>query len=161
MFARPFAAAVCILFFAVSLQIGDNEKLPPLNQKVLDFATAQLGKQVGDGECWTLGVQALAAANAKLPGKGGYGFLVFGRELDPKEKPLPGDILQFTGAKLVSKNGGWAEMVQHTAIVVQADGTKYEVLHQNFNGVRKVAKLKIDMNDMKAGKVQIYRPQPQ
>src|SRR5262245_52686265 len=40
-----------------------------LNAKVLQFAQGQMGKQVGNGECWTLAHDALAAAGAKRPGQ--------------------------------------------------------------------------------------------
>ncbi|HET9954420.1 MAG TPA: hypothetical protein VFQ61_07945 [Polyangiaceae bacterium] len=36
-----------------------------VNQKIQAFASSRVGQQVGDGECWTLAEQALAAAGAK------------------------------------------------------------------------------------------------
>ena len=50
-----------------SLDLIKDKELPAVNEQVLKFAEASLGKQVGNGECWTLADQALASAKAKRP----------------------------------------------------------------------------------------------
>jgi hypothetical protein len=138
---------------------GDSEP-PPLNAKVLKAAEAKLSKQVGDGECWSFVDATLAAVRAHRPNQGGYGRFVFGRELKRGEGVLPGDIVQFTGARFVSKNGGRAEAPQHTAIVTVVDGTTYSLLHQNWGGVRRVVRSRLDLAEMTAGRATFFRPQP-
>jgi hypothetical protein len=150
------------LGFLETYPVGAGEKdkeLPPVNEKVLKYAEAQLGKQVGNGECWTLADEALAAAEAKRPGRGGYGIYVFGRELKADEAPLPGDIVQFYQAKFVSKNGAWSEMYQHTAVITEVKGGKIEVLHQNYNNVRKVGRWRFDPKELTKGKMLFFRPE--
>ncbi|HVK13128.1 MAG TPA: hypothetical protein VM597_30525, partial [Gemmataceae bacterium] len=48
------------LFAAQVVVASDAE-----NEKVLAFAKSQLGKQVGDGECWSLANEAMKAAGVK------------------------------------------------------------------------------------------------
>jgi hypothetical protein len=84
---------------------------------------------------------------------------VFGRELKADEAPLPGDIVQFDKAKFVAKNGSWSEMPLHTAVVAKVDGTKVDLLHQNWNNSRQVSRLRINLADLTKGKVTIFRPQ--
>jgi hypothetical protein len=138
---------------------GDKKSFPELNEKVLKFAKSHFRKQVGNGECWTLADQALAAANARRPGTNGMGPFVFGRELKPREKVLPGDIVQFTNVLFLFKRGGGAQTPQHTAIVSRVRGTQIEILHQNWNGIRRVGKFQLDRADLKKGKMAFFRPQ--
>src|SRR5262249_12326025 len=49
---------------------GPAAPKPLLNQKVLAYGQAQLGKEVGNGECWTLVDEALKAAGADTSGDG-------------------------------------------------------------------------------------------
>jgi hypothetical protein len=150
----------CGLLLVRAAGAGDKDKeLPTVNEQVLKFAESNFGKQVGNGECWTLADQALASAKAKRPGRNGYKAYQFGRELKADETPLPGDIVQFEMAKFVSKKGGVAEMLQHTAIVAKVTGAKFEVLHQNWNNSRDVSRFRFDLTDLKNGTVTFFRPQ--
>ena len=157
--ARPGMLVLCCGFLLAHAAFADDKKLPPVNEEVLKFARASTGKQVGNGECWTLADQALAAAKGKRPGRNGYGTYVFGRELKADEAILPGDIVQLMQAKFVAKNSQF-EMPQHTAVVTQVDGSKIEILHQNFNNSRQVAEFSFDKTELTKGKVTFYRPQP-
>jgi hypothetical protein len=129
--------------------------VPDLNLKVLSYARDHVGQQVGDGECWTLAKEALEAAGAKLPVQ-----YTFGRELRAGEPALPGDVLQFTSVRLDHKDHSWQTLgtPHHTAIVVQADGEVYSVLHQNMGGVKTVVPGKFNLADKTSGTVQIFRP---
>src|SRR5262249_30866524 len=73
-------------------EADDPKSLPPLNRKVLQFARDNLGKKVGNGECATLAVEALAAAGARLPTPEESLVRAWSRRLRAEEKPLPGDI---------------------------------------------------------------------
>jgi hypothetical protein len=140
--------------------LGEEKKLPPINARVLEFVKSRIDTQVADGDCWKLVGAALATAGARRPGRNGYQVYVFGRLLKPSEAILPGDVVQFSGAKLVSRNGARYDMPRHTAIVASVNGTVIEILHQNWNGVRHVTRLRLDLGDLRAGEVSIFRPQP-
>ena len=129
-----------------------------LNAKIVKFAEDHLGQQVGDGECWTLANEALIASG----GKPADGF-VLGRELEPDEPPLPGDIMQF---KSVVLQDGFSTIYlgepDHTAIIEQVLGPQvYGVLEQNSGGRKTVAANRLDMTKMKSGTYKIFRPLPQ
>ncbi len=167
---------------AVLLLGADTSKgpaVPEVNKKVLAFVEAQLGKQVGDGECATLVVRALQAADVP---PSSYSFR--GREYVWGElvrtvtagtnltgPALPGDILQFRDAifKGRTRRGTYeAGYPHHTAIVaaVKNDGKVLEILHQNVGGPddkegRVVQRATLRFDDLqKGGWVKIYRPQP-
>ncbi len=136
-----------------------EKALPPLNQKVLDFATAHKGKKVGNGECWTLADRALEAAGARQPSRNGVGPFDFGRPVKRGQKILPGDVIQFARAYFRGQNYE-VDLPQHTAIVSRAKGTRVTLLHQNFAGKRIVQLTPIDLKDLKRGEYKIYRPVP-
>src|SRR5262249_29240638 len=71
-----------------------------LNQKVLSYAQGMLGKQDGNGECWTLVDNALRSAGADASGDSNY---VFGQAISVGSVS-PGDVIQFTRAHFVHTN---------------------------------------------------------
>lgn len=126
-----------------------NQYVPELNRKTLAFATARQGKRVGDGECWTLAARALEDAGARR--KGSFGF---GRKLGVRDSILPGDVIQFFKVKL-----GPHSMPQHTAIVYEVLGSeKLTMIHQNSDGEKFVSLLTIDLDQVKTGSIDFYRP---
>lgn len=129
-------------------------KYSPFNQQVLDFALANMGKQVGGGECAHLATEALKANNGQRMKHVGKTY-VWGRELAPTEKVIPGDIVQMEDC--IFSNGSKAP--HHTQIIWKVLGPgKYEVLEQNWAGRRTVGGGKLDVNSLKEGTVVIYRP---
>ncbi|MES2560776.1 MAG: hypothetical protein V4590_13610 [Bacteroidota bacterium] len=136
------------------------EVLPPTNAKIVEYVKGVVGKKVGRGECWDLANEALTYANAKweFPTK-------FGRPIDyKKDKILAGDLIQINNVVMENKTDTsivrW-KMVEHTAIVyATAEKGKIKIAEQNVNGVRKVMLSDWDLNDVKSGKLQFYRPQP-
>lgn len=134
---------------------GTNATTPDLNRKVLEFATNNLGQQVGNGECWTLAAESLKQANAQ-PARG----YTFGRELGAGEKPLVGDIMQFTSCRFQDRNfTAIMGLPNHTAIIYAVDGTKLTFIHQNF-GSKNVTLLTLDMMTLASGNYTTFRPQP-
>ena len=127
--------------------------IPYLNQKVLEFATYNLGKQVGSGVCWELGADALAYANAEPP----HGQ-VFGDQVSLTSM-LPGDILEFDNARFVGANY-WLSLgaPYHTAIVSAVDGNSIAMLNQNVNGIKLVQITIIHLADLQSGTIAVYRP---
>lgn len=136
------------------------ETFPPTNIKIVEYVNTVIGKKVGRGECWDLANEALTYANAKweFPTK-------FGKPIDyKKEQVLAGDLIQINNVVMQSRTDTslvkW-KMVEHTAIVYSTlDKTHIRIAEQNVNGVRKVMLSNWNLNDVKSGKLQFYRPQP-
>ncbi len=126
--------------------------IPDLNRKVVAFAVANLGRRVGDGECWTLAAEALKQSGAQPPK--GY---VFGRAI-PLKEAKPGDILQFRSARFeTARERKLLGTPHHTAILYATRDGKTFVLNQNF-GSKKVTTLDLDFGDLVSGSVIVYRP---
>jgi hypothetical protein len=146
-----------------------------LNQKVLDFSRKNLGKQVGDGDCFTFAAAALKAAGAKLgfkhspgPGDAVWGALVYTLELKNRalvenkakgQRVQPGDIIQFRDTTFAGA-GYSLSAFQHSAVVVAvgAGGKDLTVLHQNWNDKKTVQQTLFRLKDLKKGWVRVYRP---
>lgn len=163
-----------VLFGVVALT-GTVEKAkaydPALNAKVVAFAQAHLGQQVGDGQCWALADQALAAAGAHRPGQGGWGVYTFGESYRAwgyiywrhrvgwmTYRIKPGDVIQFEGVKFVYPDGSWNDFPHHTAIVLSVSGTKIGLIQQNSDGVMKVSTGTIDLAMKKSGTMTFFHP---
>jgi hypothetical protein len=131
-------------------------KLPPVNKAILDFTFANYGKQVNDGECAMLAVDAFRHAKAK-PIQHKDKTYVWGQELKPEDTVFAGDIVQLEDAKF--SNGGSAP--HHTQIIrrVLSKG-QYEVLEQNAGGRRTVGIGQLNVKLLTQGTVVFYRPQP-
>jgi cell wall-associated NlpC family hydrolase len=133
-------------------------RVPPPNSQIakdiVRFATSQIGKQVGNGQCWTLAAEALRAAGAEPPK--GY---TFGTEI-PLQQIQPGDILQFTTARF-DEPGYWAIMgtPNHTAVVYSL-GDRTFILHQNVGGKKYVQTFDLDFDNLTSGRVQAFRAVP-
>src|SRR5262249_33234739 len=117
--------------------------IPPLNQKVLEFARGNVGKQVGNGECTVLAVEAFKHAGVqRFPRLKDEGDYIWGRPVDSFREALPGDVLQFRDAVFERKR--WLSRTRwerwrhdyphHTAIIadVKEGGRLVTMLHQNI-----------------------------
>jgi hypothetical protein len=133
---------------AASVEVGE------INRRVVSFAAENLGRQVGNGECWTLAAEALKHAGAQPPD--GY---TFGQAIG-NDQIQPGDVLQFKSARFDLPNSYiLMGMPHHTAIVYSLNGDQIFVLHQNF-GKRVVSILDFRLETMAQGTMQAYRPLP-
>lgn len=182
MTTRAAVGAVAVVL-AAGLAAADDPAT--VNEKVVAFAKAKRGEQVGNGECWTLAHEAVKAAGAKSsgaykdsPAKGDYvwGEPVYatgfenGKAFEERPraglKPQPGDVIQFRDAKFEGRlpGGGTysATAGHHTAVIsaMSKDGTIWGVLHQNHNGKKTVIEGTLVLGDLRAGWVRVYRPQP-
>ncbi len=100
---------------------AQQDSLPKVSRRIVEFVREHMGERVGRGECWDLAAAALNAAGAKWDGD--YGF---GREVDPDREPvLPGDIVQFEGVEFKWEEGRdvhTIRMPHHTAVVLEVLG---------------------------------------
>jgi hypothetical protein len=149
-----------LVFITLILFSFTSDEIPVTNRKVLEYVKTVIGKKVDRGECWDLANQALTYANAKweFPTK-------FGKPVNYKtEMIIPGDIIQINNVTMESKTATsivrW-KMKEHTAILFDVkENGKVMVAEQNVNGMRKVQVNEWNLNDVKSGKMQFYRPQP-
>lgn len=127
--------------------------LPPLNERVLNFATNNIGNQIGRGECWDLADQALRQSGAE-PARG----YTFGDRIDV-EDVIPGDILQFTTVR-VDEPGYWVVMgtPNHTAVVQAVGEQRLFILQQNFDGKRYVTTFEFNPDSVTSGTLEAFRP---
>jgi hypothetical protein len=138
--------------YAVSLPTANPQTQPAasLGDKIVAFARAQLGRQVGDGECYDLADLALLHAGAKsAPAYGeitGDADYVWGQPVALRDAQ-PGDIVQFHNFSLkttitgtvMSPYGGYGtsqrwetdEREHHTSIVERNLGGTLILLEQN------------------------------
>lgn len=124
-----------------------------VKEKVIEFAKNHMGKKVDTGECWDLAKAALDYANAdwKSP-------FEFGDKIDMKKQALaPADILQFTNVKFVFPMRSMS-FPQHTAIIYKVNKNEITIFQQNFNNKRYVDTLTINLDNIKNGKIDAYRP---
>jgi hypothetical protein len=135
------------------------DTIPELNQKILELVDMQIGKTVGNGECWDLAALVLNQNGTKWDGA-----YKFGRKVNPKKECIyPGDIIQFEGVKIRYVKGRTVfteTMAHHTAIIREVKGKGIFILaHQNtaFSG-RKVGLSVIDLSTIISGKYQVFRP---
>ena len=126
-----------------------------LNEAILQFASEHLGQQVGNGECWTLAAEAMAAAGAAPPKLYDFGDEVALDEI------VPGNILQFEEAYFRGVDY-YLQMgaPHHTAIVVSVDRSKVTLLNQNVNGSKVVMYSVINLLELKSGSITAYAAQP-
>lgn len=125
-----------------------------LNQKIIQWASGQVGKQIGAGECWDLAnsaaKQAGAGTSSDFGPEGIDDDYVWGDEVDLKDV-LPGDILQYRDWTMTtstnvdvtfSDDSGWVDPTEaevghdhHTSIVQTNPGAgALKVLEQNDKG---------------------------
>jgi len=128
----------------------------PVNKGLLDFAEANLSKQVNNGECAMLVTDGLKSARGKPCVHVGTSY-VWGREVSPNDTVLPGDIVQLEECDF--KNG--ERWPHHTRVIRKVLApSRYEVLEQNVNGRRTVEPGQMDLSQLTKGQVAIYRPLP-
>ena len=126
-----------------------------LNQKVVIWASGQVGKSIGAGECWDLADRALAQAgaggSADFGPTGDDADYVWGTEVNDLKDAQPGDILQYRDYLMTTKTTvdvtfddqsgyeSWSEATDgrphHTAIIATMPGNgALTVLEQNHRG---------------------------
>lgn len=147
---RNFISGV-LLFTFCAVQAQDSASV---NKKMVSFCEKNVGKKVGNGECWDLAKESLNFSGATWTPPYDYGNIIL-----PTKTVLPGDVIQFEKVKIVYPDKSWKELPHHTAIVYKVLGPgKYVIAEQNSNNKKFVALNEIDLNYVKKGKFTIYRP---
>lgn len=126
-------------------------------QAIVDFSNENLGKGVGDGECWTLADRAYQVAKIQRPGGD---LRVWGREIDlEEEEALPGDIVEIEKATFKNSDGSTTKIPnQHTSIVAKVGKRgQLEVFEQNIGGNKTVQVNRLEIRALESGSLKIYR----
>ena len=122
------------------------------------WALSQRGKRIGRGECTDLVVQHLAISGGRPGDFRSYRNYIWGA--------LPsgirtGDIIQFEECKFrYTTPTSWYEqyMPHHTAIIVGANGSTLQILHQNAPIGGPVKLETLDLSKKTQGTYTIWRP---
>ena len=171
----------------IPLSANELEKAADLyGSGVVRFCQAQLGRQVGNGECWTLAHDALESVQGSVQPKVMvsqgkiHGQCIYRQEgqsvrWGDLDSVRPGDIVQYLECKFERRENGRlvfsssAGAPDHTSykprnfeltnrVVTGKRGGTIDILHQNVGGVRKVQKGDLIVNELVSGKLWIYRP---
>ena len=171
--ASLIVALMCLPSVAVAAE--DSEQPPELNRKIVRFCKNNLGKKVGNGDCYFFANHAINTSGGSRPlrnhpGAADYvwGKLVYYREQTKSETKttgktrsiLPGDIVQFRNARFSGKNWSYS-FAHHSAVIVHTanNGDRMRVFHQNYNGKKHVTELTLHAHTLKKGWFRVYRPQ--
>lgn len=133
--------------------------LIPVGEEIAAWAHSVLGTRVERGECWDLAQVALDHHRCLWSR-----VYEYGRKLSPREAARPGDIIQFHKARFEwtepDRSRHWLDLgePEHTAIILVSSGRQIRVAHQNFNHVRKVTALDINLAHHRSGRYEIFRP---
>ncbi len=160
--------ALSVIMVPAFAQTADDD---PLLAKIVDFAKANMGKTVGNGECAGLAAQALKAAGAKPRARVGYpaaNDYVWGEEVllieaapdgvkmtGTFEDVKPGYIVQFSNVKFQR-----AHFAHHTAIVESINRKRLGLLQQHIGGHRFVVEGAVRIDKLASGWMRFYRPLP-
>jgi hypothetical protein len=137
---------------------------------IANFAVKAVKEQkvIGNGECWTLANDAIAAAGAWPPmwrstfqeGALNFGTLIGVVDRNNKDaitKAQPGDILQFYNACLMVE-GQSIQIAKHTGIVAKVTGgTRVMTIEANVAYVKTPQAQWRDFNGLLSGKVKVWR----
>ncbi|MEO8591489.1 MAG: hypothetical protein ABI432_19060 [Flavobacteriales bacterium] len=139
--------------------MAEQDNVPALNQRVVDFVKGKMGKKVGAGECWDLAAEALNTAGARWDGLYGFGEVVDWK----KAEVFAGDIVQFENVEVERREGDMVRRERyghHTAVILEVrEKGVYTIGQQNMQGLgRKVGLGELAMSDVRGGKIVFYRP---
>lgn len=133
---------------------AEKKRIAEIPAKMEAYCRGQMGKQVGNGECWTLADEAFKACGLKRPGGD---LRVWGRLVDwKKEELLPGDIVEYRSAKF---DNGSSTGPEHTSVVIKGGKRGIMIAEQNWSGNKTVRETGFDPKGLNSGEIMIYRPQ--
>jgi hypothetical protein len=159
-----FKIILIILLSISSLDASAQEKLPIINQRIIQYVQGVVGKQVGRGECWDLADEALTKSGARFDKSSEKTLYIFGEEYNPqKQIILPGDIIQFQKVVVKYQEGNMImteSFTHHTAIVYEVNNNhQIRLAHQNTSRTgKKVGISTLNLENVQKGKMFFYRP---
>jgi hypothetical protein len=149
-------------------------------EKLASWCENQIGKQVGNGECWTLANDGLTAVASECKARRQepcmasqsyvHGALLY-QQICPRPPQSPegilaagvarGDIVQFWKARFEARDGrSWksAGAPDHTAVVIGVERNgELRVLEQNIGGVKIVKEGSYNVGELIEGELRIFR----
>ncbi len=156
---------ILIILLSISSQDAPaQEKLPIINQRIIQYVQGVVGKQVGRGECWDLADEALTKSGARFDKSSEKTLYIFGEEYNPqKQIILPGDIIQFQKVVVKYQEGNMImteSFAHHTAIVYEVNNNhQIRLAHQNTSRTgKKVGISALNLENIQKGKMFFYRP---
>jgi len=141
---RKASSYFLLIYLPVVIGFSSN-KLPPVNQKVINYVNSVLDTQVGNGECWDFTV------SAQYYSKSSNSIIV------KESKALPGDFISFRNVILEDKSSQTVLVNHHAIIYTVTDKGLFIVAHQNHNSKRKVHLSQMDINSKIQGDIFITR----
>lgn len=171
---RMYALGVGLLLSPMT--VSAQESPGSLGDQVVSYLTERLTQRVGGGSAWHMAVEALRVSGAEFiaeelgtdsPNEGDrvWGTLVtrIGRsdgltDSSPQSAASPGDVIQFRSAEF----DGMVLPEIYTAVVAEVNeaGRPSSMFCQNYNRVRTVQKMDLDVTALTSGWMRIYRPKP-
>lgn len=142
----------------IQLALNEAKKIGPTNLKLLQFILDNYSKQIGDGQCYAVGKEAMQFAGCQPPN-----MYTFGKPISNLSDVAPGDIMQFNWAKYVGKTpngnnytktaGSEKSQGHHTAVVFlnKNNGKEIVCLEQNIGGYQKVMHRSYVLGDKVSG----------
>jgi len=133
-------------------------------EAVARWCEGHIGRQVGNGECWTLAADALEAVGAMRSVCFVHGAPIYARTSDSATKDVDiarGDIIQFWNAKLRSRDGLRTQNAGspgHTSVVTGVEGSMVRVVESNIGHDKRVQRGKYDLGTLVEGRVDVFRP---
>ena len=146
-----FSYFISAIFFILITVPQSKAQEVDIAEKILTYVQTVMDKKVDRGECWDLIAFALDHSGANWQRTDG-----FGKKVNfPKEPLRSGDIMRMTD---IEYNWG-GKTSGHYAIVVEIiDNNLLRIADQNVAGVRLVKIREFNLNDIKKGKVEFFRP---
>jgi len=131
-----------------------DANVPPLNRDVVATAGAKVGQWVGDKSAAAFVGDTLKAAGAVRAGN-----YEFGRELGSQEAWIPGDVIQFVGARFKQDKGKRFANYSRTASIIEKvhSPTEFELLHQGVND-QPVKRSRLNFKEFVDGYYIVFRP---
>lgn len=140
-------------------------------RRLIAFAVERMGRQEGDGECWTLVNNGFQRLGFHKPSE----TYDWGRQLPNTAGARPGDVFQFSDVRVRvdQPDGAWQEqmrgMPRHTAILENIDSNGHATflecnIGENRNVQRnrfhiRTADLSDGTTERTSGTIRVYRPQ--
>ncbi|HET6425861.1 MAG TPA: hypothetical protein VFG20_19375 [Planctomycetaceae bacterium] len=165
---------LCLYLLLSPITVLAQESSGSIGDKAVAYLNAHLDQRVGGGSAWHMATETLRICGGEfIPDELGtdspwdgdrvWGTLVArigtaqsGGDSSPQSAALPGDVIQFRSAEF----GTVVLPEVFTAVVAEVNeaGRPRSMFAQNYNRVRSVKKVDLDVTALTSGWMRIYRP---